>query len=70
MTVHHKSRPEHHDLVSLRDAAEHFHVSVKTLRRRISDGTITGYRIGRLVRVDLDDAEHELVVEIPTGRRR
>lgn len=55
-------------LVSLADAAEHFHVSVKTLRRRISDGTITGYRVGRLIRVDLDELTEHLVVEIPTAR--
>ncbi|ACZ31366.1 DNA binding domain protein, excisionase family [Xylanimonas cellulosilytica DSM 15894] len=64
MTAH----AAHHELVSLREAAERFHVSIKTLRRRIADGTITGYRIGRLVRVDLDDVEHELLVEIPSAR--
>ncbi|QAY68656.1 helix-turn-helix domain-containing protein [Xylanimonas protaetiae] len=62
------TRTTHHELVSLHDAAERFHVSIKTLRRRIADGTITGYRIGRLVRVDLDDVEHELLVEIPSAR--
>jgi excisionase family DNA binding protein len=43
-------------------------VSVKTLRRRITDGTITGYRIGRLVRVDLDELSQRLAVAIPTAR--
>ncbi|QAY63259.1 DNA-binding protein [Xylanimonas allomyrinae] len=65
------AQPHHrtdHDLVPLHDAAEHFHVSIKTLRRRISDGTITGYRIGRLVRVDLDDVEASLLHEIPAVR--
>ncbi|MBO0607551.1 helix-turn-helix domain-containing protein [Myceligenerans salitolerans] len=52
-------------LVTLADAAAHFHVSVKTLRRRIADGTITGYRIGRLIRVDLDELTRRLVVAIP-----
>jgi excisionase family DNA binding protein len=55
-------------LVPLAEAAEHFHVSVKTLRRRIADGTITGYRVGRLIRVDLDELRRLLVVEIPTSR--
>ncbi len=64
MTTH----AAHHELISLRDAAERFHISVKTLRRRIADGTITGYRIGRLVRVDLDDVEDELVIEIRSAR--
>ncbi|GAB2486601.1 hypothetical protein GCM10027063_30510 [Promicromonospora xylanilytica] len=66
----------HHDitptrdarLVPLTDAAEHFHVSVKTLRRRIADGTITGYRLGRLIRVDLDELTRHLVVAMPTAR--
>jgi excisionase family DNA binding protein len=55
-------------LVSLAEAAEHFHVSVRTLRRRIADGTITGYRVGRLIRVDLDELRRRLVVEIPASR--
>ncbi|HEV6952706.1 MAG TPA: helix-turn-helix domain-containing protein [Promicromonospora sp.] len=55
-------------LVPLADAAAHFHVSVKTLRRRIADGTITGYRVGRLIRVDLDELTQRLVVTIPSAR--
>lgn len=55
-------------LVSLAVAAESLGVSVKTLRRRISDGTVHGYRIGRLIRVDLDEVRKALVVEIPTVR--
>lgn len=55
-------------LVSLAVAAESLGVSVKTLRRRISDGTVHGYRVGRLIRVDLDEVRNALVVEIPTAR--
>lgn len=55
-------------LVPLADAAEYFHVSVKTLRRRIADGTIAGYRVGRLIRVDLDELTQSLVVAIPSAR--
>ncbi len=55
-------------LVPLADAAEYFHVSVKTLRRRIADGTIAGYRVGRLIRVDLDELTQSLVVTIPSTR--
>jgi excisionase family DNA binding protein len=55
-------------LVPLADAAEHFHVSVKTLRRRIADGTIAGYRVGRLIRVDLDELAQTLVVAMPSAR--
>ena len=55
-------------LVSLAVAAEVFGVSTKTLRRRIADGTVHGYRVGRLIRVDLDELSEHLVVEIPTVR--
>lgn len=68
MQSHEISRTPPAHLVPLAEAAAHFHVSVKTLRRRIADGTITGYRIGRLVRVDLDELSQRLVVAIPTAR--
>ena len=55
-------------LVSLAVAADRFGISIKTLRRRISDGTVHGYRVGRLIRVDLDELSELLVVEIPTLR--
>jgi hypothetical protein len=32
--------------VSLRDAAAHFDVSIKTIRRRIADGTVPAVRMG------------------------
>jgi len=49
-------------------AAENLGLSVKTIRRRIADGTIRGYRVGRLIRVDLDELRQSLVVEMPTAR--
>ena len=65
-----RTRSEEHepDLVSLVVAAESLGVSVKTIRRRISDGTVRGYRVGRLIRVDMDELRRSLVVEIPTMR--
>ena len=36
-------------LISLAVAADTYGVSIKTLRRRISDGTVHGYRVGRLI---------------------
>ena len=65
-----RTRSEEHepDLVSLVVAAESLGVSVKTIRRRISDGTVRGYRVGRLIRVDMDELRKSLVVEIPTMR--
>ena len=56
------------NLVLLAEAAVRFGVSVKTLRRRISDGTVTGYRVGRLIRVDMKELEERLLVEIPSTR--
>ncbi|ROS73078.1 helix-turn-helix domain-containing protein [Cellulomonas sp. PhB143] len=55
-------------LVALADAAEEFSVSVKTIRRRIADGTVTGYRVGRLIRVDLDELRERLAIAIPSAR--
>ncbi|TRW47397.1 excisionase family DNA-binding protein [Georgenia yuyongxinii] len=56
------------NLVPLNAAAARLNVSTKTLRRRIADGSITGYRIGRLVRVDLEEVTERLLVTIPTAR--
>lgn len=56
------------NLVSLAIAAEKFGVSVKTIRRRIADGTVRGYRVGRLIRVNLNELHETLLVEIPSRR--
>lgn len=68
MNVRSQSESPIPDLVSLAEAAEYFGVSVKTLRRRISDGTIHGYRVGRLIRVDMKELRERLLVEMPTVR--
>lgn len=48
-------------------AAAYFHCSTKTIRRRIADGSLTGYRFGaRALRVDLDDLD-ALARPIPTA---
>jgi excisionase family DNA binding protein len=47
-----------HVYLSLPDAAEYLGQSVKTLRRRISAGTLPAYRFGpRSIRVRLADLE-------------
>jgi excisionase family DNA binding protein len=52
--------------VSIERAAEYTGLSAKTLRRRIADGTLTGYRAGpKLVRVDLADVDR-MLRPIPT----
>jgi excisionase family DNA binding protein len=57
-------------LVPLSVAAETLCVSVKTIRRRIADGTVTGYRIGRLIRVDLDEMYESFAVPVSNARGR
>lgn len=55
-------------LVSLAVAAVYADVSTRTLRRYISQGRLTGYRVGpRLVKVDLHEVD-QLARPIPTAR--
>lgn len=54
-------------LESIQNAAAYADVSPKTIRRRISDGSLTGYRMGpRLVRVDLNELD-AMLRPIPTA---
>lgn len=55
-------------LVSLDAAATYAACSTKTLRRRISDGSLTGYRLGpRLLRIDLDELD-AMLRPVPSAR--
>ncbi len=55
-------------LVSLAVAATHADVSTRTLRRYISHGRLTGYRVGpRLIKVDLNELD-AMARPIPTAR--
>ena len=50
--------PTQAKLVSQQIAAAHAGVSVDTIRRRIADGSLTGYRFGkRMIRVDLNELD-------------
>lgn len=62
-----RSRPDlsNPQLMSLAETAKMLDVSVKTLRRRIADGTIHGYRVGRLIHVDLNEVRERLLIEMP-----
>lgn len=62
------SRPPTGRLVPLVEAAQEFSICTKTIRRRIASGTIAGYKIGRVIRVDLDELRRELVVPMPSAR--
>lgn len=53
-------------LVSVNQAAEYTSVNPRTIRRRIADGTLTGYRLGsKMIRVDLNELDASLT-PIPT----
>lgn len=51
---------------SLADAAEYVGCSERHLRRLIARGDLTGYRLGRLIRVDLDELD-ALLKPIPAA---
>ncbi len=56
-------------LVSLAEAAEQAGCNPKTIRRRVADGSLTGYRMGpRLIRVDLNELDG-LFAQIPAATR-
>ena len=49
------------DLMRLNDAARAFGINPRTLRRRIDDGTVPGYRLGpRLIYVKVDELRANL----------
>jgi excisionase family DNA binding protein len=55
-------------LASIRGAATYCGVDPRTIRRRVADGTITGYTVGKkLVRVDLNEVDERLLRVIPTA---
>ena len=65
-----RERPGAHGRLVDLAAADELSVSVKPVRRRIADGTVTGYRVGRLIRVDLDELRERLAVVIPAAQGR
>jgi hypothetical protein len=57
-------------LVPLIAASEYSHLSVKTLRRRVADGTICGFRAGpKLIMVDLDEIDQVLFRPVAAAGR-
>jgi excisionase family DNA binding protein len=71
-----KSQQPARRYASVKIAAEIYDVNPRTVRRWISEGRITGYKIGAmLVKVDLNELEEKIVrvipaVELPIGRTR
>ncbi|HEX2857072.1 MAG TPA: helix-turn-helix domain-containing protein [Propionibacteriaceae bacterium] len=55
-------------LGTISEAAILARCSVRTIRRRIADGTLHGYRFGGMIRVDLDELDAAMR-PIPTAAR-
>jgi hypothetical protein len=54
--------------VPLAEGSVYAHLSIKTLRRYIADGRITGYRAGvKLIQVDLDEID-AIIKPVPAAR--
>lgn len=53
-------------LVSIDVAAEYLAVNPRTVRRLIADGALPGYRLNRLVRVDMADVVN-MPARMPTA---
>jgi excisionase family DNA binding protein len=52
---------------SIEDAAARLGITARTIRRRIADGTLTGYRVGtKTIRVARDEVDDKLLRPIPT----
>lgn len=51
----------HRDLASPAEVAELFGLDIKTIRRRIADGTLPAFRVGRRIRIDVPAAEAALM---------
>lgn len=59
------------DLITLHEAAELVGCGHLTIRRRVSDGTVPGYRVGkRALRVSRAEVLAGLVRRIPTASAR
>jgi excisionase family DNA binding protein len=59
------SVPSTRRYVSLAKAAEYADCNERTLRRHIASGELTGYRLGRVIRIDLNELDQWLT-PIPT----
>lgn len=53
---------------SLTHAADYYDCSRDTIRSYISAGDLPGYKVGKTVKVDLNDLD-DLAVRIPSARR-
>jgi excisionase family DNA binding protein len=59
--------------ISIAEAADYLQISTRTVRRLIRDGELNGYRIGqsgRLIRVDMNEIDEQLMRPINEPPRR
>lgn len=49
------------ELASPAEIAKLFRLDIKTVRRRIADGTLPAFRVGRQIRIDVEAAEAALM---------
>jgi excisionase family DNA binding protein len=57
--------------VPIRAVCEKYGISQRAVRRYITEGDLTAYRVGpRLIRLDLDEVEAELLKDAGHGRGR
>jgi hypothetical protein len=63
----HKEGPMAQNLVRLKTCAEQRNISVVSLRRYISQGKLTAYRLGpKIIMVDLNELDAVVLKRIPT----
>lgn len=67
-TVNLTAEPPARRYASIATAASIYDVDYKTVRRWISRGLIHGYRIGRNVKLDLNEVDANVVKEIPDAQ--
>ncbi|OBG50174.1 excisionase family DNA-binding protein [Mycolicibacterium fortuitum] len=53
--------PTRRRYVTLNEAADYLAVDRRTVRNMIADGRLTGYRLGRLIRLNLDEIDSQMV---------
>lgn len=62
-----KPVPAQPKAVSIIDASKIVGVSTDTIRRRISDGTLKAFRVGRVIRIPVSELDKLMRRSIPTA---
>jgi len=62
------TRPPARRWITVQEAAEYTHLDLLTIRNMIARGNIPAFRLGRLVRVDLQALRKRNVARIPAAK--